>query len=178
MNLKQLSFTKQDSSKSVLLSMENNTVQIYTSNESVPEVIQELIKSAKEATESSYAPYSNFYVGAAALLEDGTIVIGSNFENASYPLCLCAERVALASIHSQYPGAIVKMMAVTAVNPNQKMSEPIAPCGACRQVLLEYEQKQKENIKIIMFGEEGDVAVCDSAAKLLPLAFDHSFLSK
>jgi len=158
--------------------MDNQDVEIIPSREAMPEQLKALIAKAEEATQNSYAPYSNFYVGVAALLSDGTIVTGSNFENASYPLCLCAERVALASIHSQYPGATVKMMAVTAVNPKQKMTEPIAPCGACRQVLLEYEQKQNENIKIIMFGEEGSVAICESAAKLLPLAFDNSFLSK
>ncbi len=158
--------------------MKEEGVKILNEKDSISDEIANLIKIAREATNSAYAPYSNFYVGAAALLEDGTIVKGSNFENASYPLCLCAERVALASIHSQYPGAIVKMMAVTARNPSQKTNEPIAPCGACRQVLLEYEQKQKEEIKIIMFGEEGNVAVCKSAASLLPMAFDHSFLSK
>lgn len=135
-----------------------------------------LVKKAVEATDDAYAPYSNFYVGAAALLESGEIVKGSNFENASYPLCLCAERVALGSVHSQYPGAIVKSIAVTAKNPKQKVSEPVAPCGACRQVICEYEQKQGAPIEIIMFGETDAVIVCESASHLLPIAFDHKFL--
>ena len=158
--------------------MDNKAVKFLNPQDPIPEEIANLVAKAKEATNTSYAPYSNFYVGAAALLDDGTIIIGSNFENASYPLCLCAERVALASVHSQYPGAVVKMMAVTARNPKAVLSEPVAPCGACRQVLLEYEQKQKSEIKIIMFGEEGRIAICKSAASLLPMAFDHSFLSK
>ncbi len=158
--------------------MDNNAVIFLRPKDSIPESIAKLVSKAKEATNTAYAPYSNFYVGAAALLDDGNIVIGSNFENASYPLCLCAERVALASVHSQYPGAVVKMMAVTARNPKTVLTEPVAPCGACRQVLLEYEQKQKGEIKIIMFGEEGGIAICNSAASLLPMAFDHSFLSK
>jgi cytidine deaminase len=158
--------------------MDKETIKFLTNKESISEEVANLIAKAKEATNASYAPYSNFYVGAAALLEDGTIVLGSNFENASYPLCLCAERVALASIHSQYPNAVVKIMAVTARNPKERLLEPIAPCGACRQVLLEYEQKQKSEIQIIMFGEDGKIAICGSAASLLPMAFDHSFLSK
>ena len=158
--------------------MDRETVKFLNPQDSIPEEIANLVAKAKEATNTSYAPYSNFYVGAAALLDNGTVVIGSNFENASYPLCLCAERVALASIHSQYPDAVVQMMAVTARNPKAALLEPVAPCGACRQVLLEYEQKQKSEIQIIMFGEEGKIAICESAASLLPMAFDHSFLSK
>jgi len=158
--------------------MDKKAIQFIYPQDTIPENIANLVATAKEATNNSYAPYSNFYVGAAALLEDGTVVTGSNFENASYPLCLCAERVALASIHSQYPDAVVKMMAVTARNPKAALVEPVAPCGACRQVLLEYEQKQKSKIEIIMFGEEGKIAICESVASLLPMAFDHSFLSK
>ena len=158
--------------------MENSNVRIYDAKDQVPEEIENLVRIAREATADSYAPYSNFYVGAAALLEDGTIVKGSNMENASYPLCLCAERVALAAIHSQYPKSKVKIMAVTARNPKQAVVEPVAPCGACRQVLLEFEQKQDCEMKIVMCGEEGSIAICESAAALLPLAFDHSFLSK
>ena len=135
-----------------------------------------LIEAAEKAVEHAYAPYSEFYVGAAVLLEDGTVVKGSNFENASYPLCLCAERVALASVHSQHPKAKVSAIAVTAKNPKQPVKNPVAPCGACRQVILEYEQKQETPIEVIMFGESEKVLISDSAEELLPAAFGHKFL--
>jgi len=156
--------------------MENKDIQIYSGRSELSKSHAALVKIGEEATADAYAPYSKFYVGAAILLEDGNIVKGSNFENASYPLCLCAERVALASVHSQQPGAIVKMIAVTAKNPRKKVSEPVAPCGACRQVLCEYEKKQGTPMEVIMCGETGKIVVFKSAAQLLPMAFDHTFL--
>jgi len=156
--------------------MENTDIRIFLDREELTEPYANLVKIGEEASADAYAPYSNFQVGAAVLLEDGSIVKGSNFENASYPLCLCAERVALASVHSQQPGAVVKMIAVTAKNPKQPVTEPVAPCGACRQVLCEYEQKQGSAMEVIMYGETGSVVVYKSAAKLLPMAFDHTFL--
>jgi len=158
--------------------MDTANVKVYSNDSELPQEIAEVVSAAREALKVAYAPYSNFLVGAAALLDNGEVVMGSNFENASYPLCLCAERVALASVHSQYPGATVKVMAVTAKNPKQEITEPVAPCGACRQVLLEYEQKQKAPMQIVMFGESGKLAVYKSAAGLLPMAFDHSFLTE
>lgn len=151
-------------------------VKIFESRNELDKAMADLVDMAEKAVEDAYAPYSNFYVGAAVLLEDGTVIKGSNFENASYPLCLCAERVALGSVHSQYPGATVKSIAVTAINPKQPVTEPVAPCGACRQVLLEYEQKQGTPLQVIMFGESGKVVVFESAEQLLPMAFGHKFL--
>ncbi len=155
--------------------MEKNT-KIFDSRKELSQPILELVTTAERALEDAYAPYSNFYVGAAVLLDNGIIIKGSNFENASYPLCLCAERVALGSVHSQYPGATVKAIAVTAKNPKQPVTEPVAPCGACRQVLLEYEQKQGSPLQVIMFGESGKVIVCEASKQLLPMAFGHKFL--
>ncbi len=157
--------------------MDNTNVKIYSSDDTLPMELAAVVATAREALNDAYAPYSNFLVGAAALLENGLLVKGSNFENASYPLCLCAERVALASVHSQYPSIAVRVMAVTAKNPKQKITEPVAPCGACRQVLLEFEQKQGVPMQVVMFGETGKIIVYESAAHLLPMAFDHSFLS-
>jgi len=151
-------------------------LKYYASREELEKPLLDLVSIAAEAVHDSYAPYSNFYVGAAVLLDNGVVVKGSNFENASYPLCLCAERVALGSVHSQYPDAKVISIAVTAKNPKQKVTEPVAPCGACRQVLLEYEQKQGTPLQVIMFGETGKVLVCSSSESLLPLAFGHKFL--
>ena len=151
-------------------------VKIFESRNELDKGMADLVNVAEKAVEDAYAPYSNFYVGAAVLLADGTVVKGSNFENASYPLCLCAERVALGSVHSQYPGATVKSIAVTAKNPKQPVTEPVAPCGACRQVLLEYEQKQGSPLQVIMFGESGKVVVFETSEQLLPMAFGHKFL--
>lgn len=151
-------------------------IQVFNSRSDLAKPIADLVDMAEEAVKDAYAPYSNFYVGAAVLLSDGKVIKGSNFENASYPLCLCAERVALGSVHSQYPGAIVKSIAVTAKNPKQPVTEPVAPCGACRQVLLEYEQKQGSPLQVIMFGESGKVVIAESSEQLLPMAFGHKFL--
>lgn len=134
------------------------------------------MKSAHKATQKAYAPYSNFKVGAAVLLKNGKTFKGSNFENASYPLCLCAERVVLAAVHACQPGEIITTIAITAKSESKILDHPISPCGACRQVLTEVEQKQKHPMKIILQGETGPVYVLKSAAELLPLGFDREVL--
>lgn len=133
-----------------------------------------LLQKAIEASQLAYAPYSKFYVGAALELLDGTIVMGSNQENASYPLCLCAERVALAAASNYNMG--VKTIAVMARNPRAKLRKPISPCGACRQVILETERRFDQKIRIILYGETGEVFLIDSGNDLLPLSFDGGVL--
>lgn len=133
-----------------------------------------LLQKAIEASQLAYAPYSKFYVGAALELLDGTIVMGSNQENASYPLCLCAERVALAAA-SNYNIA-VKTIAVMARNPRAILTKPISPCGACRQVILETERRFDQKIRIILYGETGEVYLIESGQDLLPLSFDGGVL--
>jgi cytidine deaminase len=135
-----------------------------------------LVHKAKEATQLAYAPYSRFQVGAALLLEDGTLVLGANQENASYPLCMCAERVALYSAATQSPGKAIMKIAVVAHKKNHKELTGAAPCGACRQVMLEFELKQEQPMEIIMLDSEKKWAKCASAATLLPLNFDASSL--
>ena len=130
-----------------------------------------LVHKAKEATKDAYAPYSKFCVGAALALEDGTVVHGANQENAAYPLCMCAERVALYAAASQHPGKIIKKLAVVAHKKNHKELVVAAPCGACRQVILEYEQRQKKSIELIMLGPGEKWTICESAASLLPFSF-------
>ena len=130
-----------------------------------------LVHKAKEATKDSYAPYSKFCVGAALILEDGTVVLGANQENAAYPLCMCAERVALYATSSQFPDKKIKKLAVVAHKKNHKELVVAAPCGACRQVILEYEQRQKKFIEIIMLGPGEKWMKCESAASLLPFCF-------
>lgn len=149
---------------------------MYTSLETLEKEDSELMKAAVEARKNAYAPYSNFQVGAAVLLENGEVVIGSNQENAAYPSGLCAERVAIYHASAKYPGVTIKSVAISATSKNYVVDKPAAPCGNCRQSMIEYEQKQKQPIKILLMGEKGEVLKIDSLLDILPLAFDNSFL--
>lgn len=137
---------------------------------------QLLIELAVKQGKKAYAPYSKFYVGAAVLLSNGKIITGCNQENASYPLCLCAERVALFSAHTQYPNIPIEKIAIIAINPNNKVEKPISPCGACRQVIRESEIRSKKDIQLILKGETDKVLIFDSIKTLLPFSFDSSSL--
>lgn len=148
----------------------------YDSLSELPESIQSLMHKAVEARDKAYAPYSKFNVGAALLLDNGEVITGSNQENASYPSGLCAERTAIYYAGAKFPEAEIMQMAITAASQNQKTSEPIPPCGACRQAIAEYEVKQKTPIKIYFMGEIGKVIRSNSLANLLPFVFDKSSL--
>jgi cytidine deaminase len=130
-----------------------------------------LVHKAKDAATHAYAPYSKFHVGTAIILEDGTIVIGSNQENASYPLCMCAERVALYAMASMYPGKRIMKMAVIAHKKGHKELTPAASCGACRQVMVEFEERQHKPFEVILFAAEGKWIKTPSAVSLLPFVF-------
>ena len=131
---------------------------------------QHLIQRAVEATGNSYSPYSRFRVGAALLLADGTEVIGANQENAAFPSGLCAERSAIFAAQSVYPDQAVTTLAIVAANEYGLMRDPIVPCGACRQVILEIEDRYKQPIRILLYGTAG-VYVINSVKDLLPLQF-------
>jgi cytidine deaminase len=135
-----------------------------------------LVHKAKEATNLSYAPYSKFQVGAALLLEDDTVVLGANQENASYPLCMCAERVALYTASSLHPGKKIKKIAVVAHKKAHKELTSATCCGACRQVMLEYETRQKKPMEVIMLGADNKWIKCDSASTMIPFSFGASDL--
>ncbi len=137
---------------------------------------QALLNAAIKATATAYAPYSNFKVGAAALLSTGQIIIGSNQESTSFPVGICAERTLLNSIGSQYPNATIEAMAISYDPLNKPSVEPISPCGMCRQSLLDYENRYQSPIKIILSGKSGPVMVLPSAAHLLPFGFDGAIL--
>lgn len=139
------------------------------------EVDRQLVEAAREATFKSYAPYSHFYVGAAVRLDDGTVVTGSNQENAAYPSGLCAERTTLFYANAQYPDHAVDALAIAARNDNGFIPTPVPPCGACRQVILETERRYDRPIHILLYGEQYTL-VMDGVAELLPLIFDGSFL--
>ena len=151
-------------------------VNVYSDLAELSKIEQELLALAKQSLQDSYSPYSNFQVGAAILLQNGAMIGGSNQENASYPLCLCAERVALSAAASQAPKEAILAMAITAKNPKMVLQQPVSPCGACRQVIVETEQKHQQSIRLLLQGETGDIYVIESAKELLPLSFDSSFL--
>lgn len=134
-----------------------------------------LVDEAKEATSRSYAPYSRFSVGAAALLEDGTVVSGSNQENAAYPSGTCAERTTLFYANSRYPEQAVKALAIAARNETDFVSSPIPPCGACRQVLLETEQRYHHPMRILLYSKT-EIYLMTGVRNLLPLSFGSEFL--
>ncbi|ADV48084.1 cytidine deaminase [Cellulophaga sp. E16_2] len=150
--------------------------EVYPSIEKLAEEDLQLMKQAVLARGNAYAPYSNFHVGAAVLLENGEVVIGNNQENASYPSGLCAERVAIFQAGAKFPGVAIKSVAITATSKNYAVEEPAAPCGNCRQAMIEYEQKQKQPISILLMGEKGEVIKINSLSDILPLAFNSSFL--
>lgn len=137
---------------------------------------QQLVLEAKKQLDFAYAPYSKFHVGAAVLLQNEKILGGCNQENASYPLCMCGERVALYHSAIAEPNQKILSLAITARNPNHLLLKPVMPCGACRQVILEYEQRQRSKIKIYLRTDDEMIYVSDSAANLIPYGFDGSFL--
>ncbi len=135
---------------------------------------RELLDAARQATYRSYAPYSHFSVGAAARLANNIIVTGTNQENAAYPSGLCAERTTLFYANSQYPDQAVETLAIAARNERGEfLEEPIPPCGACRQVMLETEKRFKRPMRILLSGEKG-IYELRSVGALLPLSFDAS----
>ncbi|WP_340154461.1 cytidine deaminase [uncultured Winogradskyella sp.] len=152
------------------------TLGIYEDFSELPEGIQTLMDRAIEARDNAYAPYSKFNVGAAILLDNNEVVIGSNQENACYPSGLCAERTAIYYAGAKYPKAKILKMAITASSQNQITDKPIPPCGACRQSIAEYEIKQDAAIEIYFMGAKGKVVKSHSLANLLPLLFESSVL--
>lgn len=148
-------------------------IRIYTYEE-LDAADRELIDAAREATHRSYAPYSHFSVGAAARLADNTVVCGSNQENAAYPSGLCAERTTLFYANSRYPDQAVTTLAVAARNERGEfLDDPIPPCGACRQVMLETEVRYRQPMRILLYGRKGIYEV-KKVGDLLPLSFDAS----
>jgi cytidine deaminase len=153
-----------------------STLYVFENLEELPKEVSVLMQKALEARDKAYAPYSNFYVGTALLLDNGEVITGNNQENASYPSGLCAERTAIYYAGSQYPNAKVVTMAISATSKNKPTESPIPPCGACRQAIAEYEVKQDSPIEIYFMGEKGKIAKSPSLANLLPLVFDKSVL--
>lgn len=150
--------------------------QAIAAYENLDETEKLLFDKAHEVRELAYAPYSNFTVGCAALLENGEIVTGSNQENAAYPSGLCAERTAIFWIGANYPGVAIKKLFVIGAPREATASTPIPPCGACRQSILEYEAKQDSQIEIYFASLGGAIYKTKSIRDLLPFSFDASYL--
>ena len=137
---------------------------------------KELLNKAIDATKLSYSPYSNFKVGCAGITNKGNIVLGSNQENASYPVTICGEITLLATLSSIYPGEYLTTLAIGHISQIGQSNNPIAPCGLCRQALLEHEAHHKQNIRLILGGKTGDVWIVKNIDDIMPMAFKRSNL--
>ena len=150
--------------------------EVYDNPDELNAQDAELLQYAHKAAQNAYAPYSRFHVGAAVRMANGKIVSGNNIENAAYPSGLCAERVTLFSAQAQYPGVAIEAIAVTAHSEKTLVDEPIAPCGACRQVMVEVEKVSQCKLRILCQGETGPVMAFDGIETLMPFIFVDKFL--
>lgn len=151
---------------------------LFNSSSELPIEIQNLLAQAIAIRKKAYAPYSKFRVGAAILLDNGKIILGSNQENAAYPSGLCAERVALFQAGALYPESKIVTLITSAASDTHATTTPIPPCGACRQSIAEYEMRQDSPIEIFFTGETGKVYKSNSLKNLLPLLFNKNLLEK
>jgi cytidine deaminase len=153
------------------------TVFEYDSVSELSEIDRALIEKSKESAKNSYSPYSFFHVGTAVLLNNNEIITGNNQENAAYPSGLCAERVAVFYANSIYPDIPVNTIAIYGYSENENIDIPVSPCGACRQVLLETENRFNNSIKLIMSSDK-KIVIINSIAELLPISFNKNLFVK
>ncbi|MBN2745201.1 MAG: cytidine deaminase [Bacteroidales bacterium] len=162
--------------------MQKKTIHLeFTEVDSQDELSKEdnlLVQKSIEASQSSYSPYSHFHVGAAVLLDNGAVVVGNNQENAAYPSSLCAERVALFHAAATNPQAEVETIAIYAFSDNDDIDVEVTPCGACRQAMMEYENRSGKKIRVIMKMSNKKFLIAESVKSLLPLSFDGNHLKK
>lgn len=159
--------------KKIILQSE---IAVATTIEELSSADATLLARAKEAAKDAYAPYSNFKVGAAVLLENDVVVIGNNQENAAYPVTMCGERNAIFAAAAQYPNVPIKAVAITIISAKKNIDRPVPPCGSCRQVIYENEVRHQTNIRLILQGDLGEIYLIDSVKNILPLLFDASYL--
>ncbi|MGB1103299.1 MAG: cytidine deaminase [Crocinitomicaceae bacterium] len=159
-----------------MVEVQNLNISYRTGNvNDLSEVLQSLISETKAFAKRAYAPYSKFQVSAGAILGNGQTVFGANVENASYPVCICAERNLLSTIVSNYPDEIIQDLIVYV---DKDLPEPASPCGLCRQTLVEVEGRQKSPIRLTMVAKDNRFIQLNSCADLLPWGFDGTFLSE
>ena len=149
----------------------NIEIEVYQSIDELIDVEKELVLKAKAIAKQAYAPHSKFFVGAALLLDNGEIVTGNNQENAAYPSGICAERTAIFYANAQYPSQAIKTLAVAVFTNGKYAEDPVTPCGSCRQVMLETENRFETPMRVIMTGEK-QIYIVNSVKDLLPLSFD------
>lgn len=145
--------------------------QLFSNWTDLPDQEQRLVDKAYEAMENAYAPYSEFKVGACALMDDGSFILGNNQENAAFPSGICAERVALFYAGANFPNKKVLTLCIVAKGDLMPASQLLSPCGGCRQVMLESENRQKQPIRVILVNQDGRTMVLDSVIQLLPFGF-------
>jgi cytidine deaminase len=146
-------------------------LDVYNNIQELTEADQLLLQAARSITSIAYAPYSHFLVGAAAVLNNGEIIKGTNQENASYPVGICAERALLASAANLYPDVPIVSMAIAYHNLKGSSNKPVSPCGMCRQALSEFENRTNQHIRLLLSGMEGEVFIVEKSSELLPLSF-------
>ena len=134
-----------------------------------------LVEQAYAAMENAYAPYSEFKVGACALMDNGSFVLGNNQENAAFPSGICAERVALFYAGANFPNKKVITLCIVAKGDLMPASQLLSPCGGCRQVMLESENRQKQPIRVLLVNQDGRTMILDSVIQLLPFGFGRIF---
>ena len=145
--------------------------EVYEDTSELRKEDAELLAKARAVTKQAYAPYSNFFVGAVARLNNGQAVSGTNQENASYPVGICAERVLLGNAATLYPGVSIDTLAISYDSKEVQSDHPISPCGMCRQALLEYETRTEKPIRLILAGQKGKIYIVNTVKFLLPFAF-------
>lgn len=162
--------------------MEEKTISIsfqeFASVAELSEQDRNLCAEAEKALNTSYSPYSEFRVGAAILLESGKIVYGSNQENVAFPSGLCAERVALFTVGAQHRGDPIHSIAITASTEKFLIDSPVSPCGACLQVLGDFEQRQNTPIRVLLYCLGKNVLLSSGVANFLPFQFIEQRLLK
>lgn len=162
--------------------MDNASVKIefriHEDSTSLNELDTALIQEVRKLCKTAYAPYSKFRVGAIALMEDNSKINGTNQENASYPIGLCAERVLLAAVSSIAPGKSIHTMAISYESDEVSSTDPVAPCGICRQSLVEFESRFNHPLRLLLTGQTGKIFEFASASDILPFAFKHFHLGK
>jgi cytidine deaminase len=150
--------------------------EVYNDISELTKEDADLLTNARATTKQAYAPYSNFFVGAVARLSNGETVAGTNQENASYPVGICAERVLLGNAATIYPGVSIDTIAISYDSKEVASDHPISPCGMCRQALLEYETRTGAPIRLLLAGQQGKIYIVKTVRFLLPFAFDSSEL--
>jgi cytidine deaminase len=154
------------------------TYKVYTNDTFLDLVDQDLINKARSVAFNAYAPYSGFKVGAVALMGNGTIISGTNQENASYPIGLCAERVLLAAVSSIAMDQKILTMAISYQTNLVRSDKPVAPCGICRQSLVEFENRFNTPLRLLLSGSAGEVFEISTVSDLLPFSFKSENLGK